>query len=337
VNVQQCVFKDLGASAARIGDKDVHTDLPDSALTRDVMFSDNEVANGCQVFEGAVGVLSAHARRISITHNLLHDLTYTGISCGWDWGFDLPGVSRDNLIAWNDIHDIHHDVLGDGGGIYTLGVQPGTRLEYNRIHDVQGAYASRGIYLDDGSSEMVVRANLSYRNQSANFFQWRSRNTLVENNVFAFGGDSQIELGGAIYNGGGPSLLFRKNIVLLNDRPVLNAFVRNDVKSIYTLQQNLYWKPGGLTAVPADHLAVGWDTESLVADPLLADPVQGDFQFVQRSPALDSIGFEVVDWSAVGPRHQSSKLVDKAHEGAGQSRSQAATDMKAHFAHRLGT
>jgi hypothetical protein len=56
-------------------------------------------------------------------------------------------------------------VLSDGGGIYTLGRQPGTMLRDNLIHDVPlnaGRAESNGMFLDEGSSEFRIEGNLIF-------------------------------------------------------------------------------------------------------------------------------------------------------------------------------
>jgi len=104
-----------------------------------------------------------HAAGNIITHNHIHDLYYTGISAGWRWGYN-ESVARDNLIEKNHIHDIGQGWLSDMGGIYTLGVQPGTVLRGNLIHDVNKAsYGGWAIYLDEGSSHIIVENNICYR------------------------------------------------------------------------------------------------------------------------------------------------------------------------------
>jgi hypothetical protein len=54
-------------------------------------------------------------------------------------------------------------LLSDGGGIYTLGLQPGTILRENLIHDVPlnaGRSESNGMFLDEGSSGFLIEENL---------------------------------------------------------------------------------------------------------------------------------------------------------------------------------
>ena len=56
-------------------------------------------------------------------------------------------------------------VLSDGGGIYTLGRQPGTVLRNNIIHDVPvnlGRAESNGMFLDEGTTDIVIENNAIY-------------------------------------------------------------------------------------------------------------------------------------------------------------------------------
>ena len=66
-----------------------------------------------------------HTYENVIAHNEIADLNYTGISCGWVWGYE-NSITRENLIEKNHIHDIGNGVLSDMGGIYLLGNQQGT-------------------------------------------------------------------------------------------------------------------------------------------------------------------------------------------------------------------
>ena len=294
--VAACSFFDLGAGAVKIGPAKL-SDGP----SEDNVVTDCHICDGCRRFRGAVAIWTGQTKRTQITYNHIHDFDYSGISCGWTWGLKPEeSGSAGNLIAWNHIHDVGRGVLGDNGGIYLLGVQPGTVVEYNLVHDVKGTHVSRGIYLDDGGSAMTIRNNLSYGNKTANYFQWKSNNNRVENNIFALGEESQIELGGAVFNGGGPAAVFTHNIILCQPGPLLNQFHWADVRVIYSFDENLYWRPGG-QALEAGWRALGWDKNSLEADPRFADAEKRDFRLRPDSPAL-KMGFKPFDLSKVGPR-----------------------------------
>ena len=297
----RCDFHDLGAGGVRLGPQNVGADYQSDVAIGNVI-SDCNIYDGCKQFQGAVAVWTGHVQKTQITHNDIHDFNYTGISCGWIWGFERSGISRDNEISWNRIYNIGRNVLGDGAGIYMLGGQPGTVIEGNVVHDANGTYASRGIYLDDGSSEMTVRNNLSYRNKTANFFQWRSKNNRIENNVFAFGKEAQVELGGAVFNDGALAMNFERNIILTDNGPLLNGFNPSAVAKIYQFDRNLYWRIDGKPFITQGMRDAGWDKNSLEADPLFVDPVKDDFRLGLESPALSKIGFKPVDWSKAGPR-----------------------------------
>jgi hypothetical protein len=79
--------------------------------------------------------------------------------------------------------------LSDGGGIYTLGRQPDTRLLRNLIHDVPvnaGRAESNGIFMDEGSTEIVVEDNTIYNiAQSPIRFHRAGKNTIIENRLVA--------------------------------------------------------------------------------------------------------------------------------------------------------
>ena len=62
-----------------------------------------------------------------------------------------------NEVAFNHIHH-HMNTLTDGGGIYTLGSQPSTRVHHNYVHDQANEYGA--MYPDEGSSYMRWDSNV---------------------------------------------------------------------------------------------------------------------------------------------------------------------------------
>ena len=114
-------------------------------------------------FYGAVGIWCGLTANTTIKNNTIFNLPYTGISVGWMWS-PVPTPCRQNIIDGNHIHHIMN-ILSDGGGIYMLGLQPGSKILNNHIHDVQinaGRAESNGMFLDEGITDVVVENNLIY-------------------------------------------------------------------------------------------------------------------------------------------------------------------------------
>lgn len=143
---------------------------------------------GLQFF-GAVGIWCGLVASTVIEYNEIRDLPYTGISIGWMWTSD-PTPCRENTIHGNHIHHILN-VLSDGGGIYSLGLQPGSRITGNLIHDVRvnaGRAESNGMFLDEGTMELVVEDNIIYNiARSPLRFHKAQKPNMVLNNVLVCG------------------------------------------------------------------------------------------------------------------------------------------------------
>jgi len=157
--VARCTFRDIGGDGLLIGSRDANERPPTRKINVEVC-----VIEDCGVtFFGAVGLWIGFASDTTVAHNELRNLPYTGISIGWRWD-DSPSPCRDHQIRNNHIHHVMRE-LSDGGGIYTLGRQPGTRLAGNVIHDVPvnaGRAESNGIFMDEGSTEIIVQGNTIY-------------------------------------------------------------------------------------------------------------------------------------------------------------------------------
>ena len=206
-------FRDLGAGAVRCGGA-ADASAPGFNTANEV--SDCNIGEGGRSYPNGVGILFEHGSHNVIAHNEISDLFYTGISVGWVWGYaDSP--SQANLIMANHIHDIGQGVLNDMGGIYLLGIAPGTVVRGNHIHDVRCAnYGGWGIYLDEGSSHVVVEGNTVHDVSSQPYHQHYGREVIVRNNVFAFGGHGQVTLSRPDPH---VSLTFERNIVLGHHSP----------------------------------------------------------------------------------------------------------------------
>jgi len=149
----------------------------------------NEVSNSLiedcgRQFFGAVGVWVGLAADATIRNNEISGHPYTGVSVGWMWN-PTPTPCKGNIVADNHIHHCMQ-VLSDGGGIYTLGLQPGTVLKGNLIHDIprnSGRAESNGMFLDEGTTGLVIEGNLIFETDRSPFRFHKATTNLVKGNV----------------------------------------------------------------------------------------------------------------------------------------------------------
>ena len=112
---------------------------------------------------GCVAVAAGYVNEITIEHNTIHDVSYTGISLGWGWNRDLVCM-KDNKVHANLIYNYAQHMY-DCAGIYTLGNQPGTVISENVVRDIaRPGYVHDPnhwfyLYTDEGSSNITLRDN----------------------------------------------------------------------------------------------------------------------------------------------------------------------------------
>ena len=148
---------------------------PEYAPTGNVV-ADNEISRCAQIAHGCVGIYDAFSQGTRIQHNHVHQLPYSAISIGFQWNF-TAGTHRDCLVEANHVHDVMR-VLADGGGIYTLGHQPGTVIRNNLIHHVSAGLQSEGklnngFFFDQGSQGYTVTGNCVY-DVAGEFFRFNN-------------------------------------------------------------------------------------------------------------------------------------------------------------------
>jgi hypothetical protein len=307
--VTHCTIRQTGAGGIRMNGASAHD--PVHRRTGDNALTDNEISAGGRIFHSAVGILSMHAFNNEISHNHIWDYYYTGISVGWVWGY-MESVSRDNRIEYNHIHQIGQGLLSDMGGIYTLGVQPGTTIRGNHIHDITKAhYGGWCIYPDEGSSHMLIEANICYDTNDTIFNQHYGRENMVRNNLFAFGEDAVLSHSKAEYEH--CSLRFERNILIADGEGIFRIGYFGDLeKPNHTSDLNLMWdigkkplrfiKRNSTEFIPLEKWQeVGHDRHSVFANPKCADIAKRDFTLAPDSPAT-KIGFVPVDPKKAGPR-----------------------------------
>jgi Right handed beta helix region len=193
ITVEHCDFYDLGGGGIKIGGGNSATETP-LELTSRCIITDNHISHCGLDHYAAVGIILLNAFGCLVEHNHIHDLYYSGISCGWEWGYG-DSVSRENRIGFNHIHDLGKGVLSDMGGVYLLGIQPGTRVYNNLIHDVKCRYyGGWGLYTDEGSAHIVLEKNACLNCSCEGYHQHYGRENIVRFNVFAYGGEYGIAI-----------------------------------------------------------------------------------------------------------------------------------------------
>jgi parallel beta-helix repeat protein len=291
-------FYDLGAGAIKVGEPDQRRNP--AQQNNDNVIADNQIHDLGFVYAAGIGIWILQSAHNQIIHNHVHDLYYTAISVGWTWGYG-QNQSSGNLIAFNHLHAIGKDVLSDMGAIYTLGVQPGTVIQNNLIHDVSSFnYGGWGIYLDEGSSDILAEDNVVYNCKSAGFHQHYGRENILRNNIFAFNREHQLMRTRSEQH---ISFTLENNIVYFDQGDLLGA---NWADGTFILRNNLYYDARGKEVYFtdksfADWKASGQDQGSRIADPRFVNAKKFDFRLRPQSPALQ-MGFHPIDMTTVGPR-----------------------------------
>ncbi|WP_345762082.1 discoidin domain-containing protein [Diaminobutyricibacter sp. McL0608] len=192
-------FSDIGGNGIDLGGITVadHTPTDAAAITRNDTVSNNTITTVGAAYYDNSAIAVGYTQAADIAHNTLHNLPYTGITLGWGWGYeDTLGapIPKNNLVRGNQIYDFNK-ALNDGGGIYTLGDQPGTMVVDNYIYGDVLQYSN--LYRDNGSgfitdtnnvvSKVGTSMNTWYFTNVGSGGYWNAHDNVSQGNYFSAG------------------------------------------------------------------------------------------------------------------------------------------------------
>lgn len=306
-SVENCYFENIAATAIFVGGENCLPEQPD--YTENITIKNNEIYKYGRKFYCAIGIQITFCDTAEIVNNEIHDGYYTGISCGWIWGYAYHATKNIN-ISRNLIYNIGQGWLSDMGGIYMLGKQPGTVLSENVIHNVaadpgEGGYGGWGIYLDEGSSFMTVEKNLVYSCGSQGLNIHYGEGNIIRNNISALSAEGQVNPGPKDEEHA--TAFYYNNIFLTSDKAPVYVNMKNNAHFSdngnlmwsVTEGEELYFDTGDSVYTLKLAQALGFIKNPVVADPCFADALNFDFTLDESSPAFPT-NFEAWDYSVAG-------------------------------------
>ncbi len=199
--IQGNLFKDLGGTGINLGvfsEEAFEAHLPlkvsdEREVCSNEYVADNLITNVANEDWGCLGIAAGFVKDLTIEHNEISDVSYSGISLGWGWTF-TENVMQNNSINANKIHH-YAKHLHDVAGIYTLSSQQNSSIQENYIDKVYySPYAHDPflwlyLYTDEGSQHFTIKNNwipiqkiLKNNNGPAGNI-WKDNNQFVDTSI----------------------------------------------------------------------------------------------------------------------------------------------------------
>ena len=280
-------------------------------------------------FGGAIHTHGLNTQSNLFCHNHVHDQPHHAIYFSMGFG--------QNTIEYNDFHDLCL-VMADAGGVYhnrwsilpddpVLGKH--VIVRYNLIQRVVGVHHdiepvedatavpsherivmphfTWGMYYDNSPRRAHVYGNITVGNMLGGVFLGggyaEPADNLVENNIFINSYEFQSDLG---MNEGASGNRFVRNIICQKEPDAwLYRITASD--GIAEVDHNVYFAAPGVELRikgPEDESyenwrKLGYDANSVIADPLFVDAENGDYRLQPDSPAL-KMGFKQIPVERIG-------------------------------------
>ena len=275
-NAHDCIisnnnFRELGCSSIAIGyvpldfKKTIPTVCPDN-----VLFDNNVIVSPARIYAGACGVTVFYGSNYRISHNIICDTYYTGITTGYTWtsavNANKNGVIENNLL---DLIGVGVQALFDGGAFYNLGNSNGLVIRNNIINNVYGDFESveklDGIFCDESSANIRVERNLFFHCGKFYRFNRNINNVLIRNNIFV---DDIISVSTKTLG------MVTSNIFIFNYAPTVSS----------SIAYNIWYKADGTD------VDITWDSNPTKGNPFV-DYKNKDYRIANTS-LTEAIGFK---------------------------------------------
>ncbi len=128
----------------------------ESGLCKNIMIRNNYVTRAAQLHTGAPAITAYYTENVTIDHNVITQVPYSGINVGWGWDA-VHSTPKNNTVSNNYISDYMLQCV-DGGAIYVLGTNQNSRIFGNYIKDGHNGYGA--IYTDSGSVGFDISNNV---------------------------------------------------------------------------------------------------------------------------------------------------------------------------------
>jgi hypothetical protein len=166
--VQGSLFTDTSGGGLSLGGVDQPL-AAGSQLTSENRVLDSYFHDVAVEYQDCAAIFVGYAQYTTIEHNQIDDVPYSGISIGWGGWRErfsdlstLSNYSQGNVIANNLIFD-QMQVLVDGGGIYTNGIEGSSIANAELIEGnvvLSQHHPSWAIYTDNGTEFVRVSDNV---------------------------------------------------------------------------------------------------------------------------------------------------------------------------------
>ncbi len=242
-----------------------------------------------------------------ISNNLVYQIGHSGIYARhWATNYGQEQERRNQeqglIIEYNEIYDVMQRI-NDGGGIFIR--DDYVVIRNNLIHDSK----VHGIYLGCETRNCLVENNVVYRVEMGNHVWFKNRNNTISNNIFINGNTWQVDF----HNPKGlqhQQIRFYRNIIYFSNPDGVLFSITGEgslpMESDYNIIYHSEGKEFAIRGLPGVETFEGWknigfDTHSIITDPLFVDPENDDYSLKPESPAF-KLGFKPIDLSKVGLR-----------------------------------